>query len=155
MLYLCPNCLRKRNLEKADANILLATLFFIAGILVFGFGLASGSPFWVVGLFLTFVTGATIWYFAGQRGEISPEVVPETLPEGDLTAEQKEAKSDEAEAEEAERLYDQLFTEYVEHWGIQTGTQLLEGEIQAYTRHGDSYAKAIRKIAERNKMKTH
>ena len=155
MLYLCPNCLRKRNLEKADVNILLATLFFIAGILVFGFGLASGSPFWVVGLFLTFVTGATIWHFADQRGEISPEVVPETLPEGGITAEGKEAKSDEAEAEEAERLYDQLFTEYVEHWGIQTGTQLLEGEIQAYTRHGDSYAKAIRKIAERNKMKTH
>lgn len=155
MLYLCPKCLRKRKLEKADVNILLATLFFIAGILVLGFGLASGSSFWLVGLFLTFVTGATIWHFAGQRGEVLPEVVPETLPEEGITAQEKEAKSDEAEAEEAERLYDQLFTEYVEHWGIQTGTQLLEGEIQAYTRHGDSYAKAIRKIAERNKMKAH
>ncbi len=155
MLYLCPNCVRKRNLEKADVNILLATLFFIVSILVLGFGLASGSPFWVVGLFLTFVTGATIWYFAGQRAEISPEVVLETLPEEGITAEEKEAKSDEAEAEEAERLYDQLFAEYVEHWGIQTGTQLLEDEIQAYTRHGDSYAKAIRKIAERNKKKAH
>jgi hypothetical protein len=155
MLYLCPNCLRKRNLEKADANILVATLFLIVGILVLGYGLAFGSPFWVIGVFLTFVSGATVWYNVSRRGEVPPEIVPETMPEAGISAEEKEAKSEEAEAEEAERLYDQLFTEYIEHWGIQTGTQLLEGEIQAYTRHGDSYVQAMRKIAERNKRKTH
>jgi hypothetical protein len=154
MLYLCPNCLRKRNLERADVNILISILFLVVGILVFGYGVAFGSLFWLAGAFLTIVSGATIWYFEGQRSEIPPEMIPETMPEASVTAEEKEAKSDEAEAEEAERLYDQLFTKYIEHWGIQTGTQLLEGEIQAYTRHGDSYAQAMRKIVERNKMKT-
>ena len=153
MLYLCPNCLRKRNLDKAEANILVATLFLIVGILVLGYGLAFGSPFWLAGAFLTFVSGATIWYFAGQRSEVPPEIVPETMPEAGISVEEKGAMSEEAEAEEAERLYDQLFTKYVEHWGIQTGTQLLDSEIQAYTRHGDSYAQAMRKIAERNKRK--
>jgi hypothetical protein len=135
-------------------NILISILFLVVGILVFGYGVAFGSLFWLAGAFLTIVSGATIWYFEGQRSEIPPEMIPETMPEASVTAEEKEAKSDEAEAEEAERLYDQLFTKYIEHWGIQTGTQLLEGEIQAYTRHGDSYAQAMRKIVERNKMKT-
>jgi hypothetical protein len=75
------------------------------------------------------------------------------MPEADISVEEKEPKSEKAEAGEAERLYDQLFTKYVEHWGIQTGTQLLDSEIRAYTLHGDSYAQAIRKIVDRNKRK--
>ena len=154
MLYLCPNCLRKRKLERTDVNILLAIFFLVAGILVLGYGVAFGSPIWLAGAFLSLVSGAALWYFEGQRSEVPPEIVPETLPETGILAEEEEAKSEETEAEEAERLYDQLFTKYVDHWGIQTGPQLLESEIQAYTRHGDSYAKAMRKIAERNKRKS-
>lgn len=153
MLYLCPNCLRKRKLERTDVNILLASLLLIAGILVLGYGVAFGSPIWLAGAFLSLVSGAGIWYFEGQRSEVPAEIVPETVPKADISVEEKGAMSEEAEAEEAERLYDQLFTKYVDHWGIQTGPQLLESEIQAYTRHGDSYAKAMRKIAERNKTK--
>jgi hypothetical protein len=153
MLYLCPNCLRKRKLERTDVNILLAILCLIAGILVLGYGVAFGSPVWLAGAFLSLVSGVAFWYFEGQRSEVPPEIVPETMPEPGIPLEEKGAMSEEAEAEEAERLYDQLFTKYVDHWGIQTGPQLLESEIQAYTRHGDSYAKAMRKIAERNKSK--
>jgi hypothetical protein len=153
MLYLCPNCLRKRKLERTDVNILLAILCLIAGILVLGYGVAFGSPVWLAGAFLSLVSGVAFWYFEGQRSEVPPEIVPETMPEAGIPMEEKGAMSEEAEAEEAERLYDQLFTKYVDHWGIQTGPQLLESEIQAYTRHGDSYAKAMRKIAERNKSK--
>jgi hypothetical protein len=92
----------------------------------------------------------------GRRNEVQPAIVPEVTSETGVFEEEDEpgAKSEEAETEEAERLYDQLFTKYVEHWGIQTGTQLLNSEIRAYTLHGDSYVLAIRKIAERNEMKT-
>jgi hypothetical protein len=153
MLYLCPNCLRKRNLEKADANILGATLVLIVGILVFGYGVAFGSPIWVAGAFLSFASGAGIWYFEGQRSEVPSEIVPEIMPEAEISVKENGAMSEEAEAEETEQLYDQLFTKYIEHWGIQTGTQLLDSEIRAYTMHGDSYATAMRKISERNKGK--
>jgi hypothetical protein len=153
MLYLCPNCLRKRKLERTDVNILLSILLLIAGILVLGYGVAFGSPIWLAGAFLSLVSGAGIWYFEGQRSEVPPEIVPETVPEAGVSIDEKGGMSEEAEAEEAERLYDQLFTKYVDHWGIQTGTQLLDSEIRAYTMHGDSYAKAMRKISERNKSK--
>ena len=134
-------------------NILLSILLLIAGILVSGYGVAFGSPIWLAGAFLSLVSGAGIWYFEGQRSEVPPEIVPETVPEAGVSIDEKGGMSEEAEAEEAERLYDQLFTKYVDHWGIQTGTQLLDSEIRAYTMHGDSYAKAMRKIAERNKSK--
>jgi hypothetical protein len=126
------------------------------GVSIILFSLAAGSPFWLFGSFLTFVSAAGILYAAGKRSEISPEVTPEVTPETSISEEQEETgvRSEEEEAEEAERLYNQLFTKYVEHWGIQTGTQLLDSEIRAYTIHGDSYAQAMRKIAERNEVKT-
>jgi hypothetical protein len=153
ILYLCPNCFRKRKLDKADASVLGAALFLIAGVLIVGFSLPSGSSYWLMGGFMILVGAVWVWYAIGQRSEVPPEIVPETMPEAGLSVEEKGAMSEDAEAEEAERLYDQLFTKYVEHWGIQTGAQLLESEIQAYTRHGDSYAQAMRKIADRIKRK--
>lgn len=96
------------------------------------------------------------WYAVNQRSEVPPEIIPETTTETIISEEEDKTgvRSEEGEAEEAERLYDRLFTKYIEHWGIQTGTYLLDDEIRAYTRHGDSYAQAMRKIAERNERKT-
>jgi hypothetical protein len=156
ILYLCPNCFRKRNLDKANSNIAVASIFLAIGISTILFSLAGGSPLWLFGSFLTFIGVIWVVYAAGKRSEIPPEIASEKTTETIISEEEDKAgvRSEEEEAEEAERLYDQLFTKYVEHWGIQTGTQLLDGEIRAYTLHGDSYAQAMRKIAERNEMKT-
>jgi hypothetical protein len=155
MLYLCPNCLRKRNLDKVDATVLTGTLFLIAGVLLLGASLAFGSFYWPLAVFMVFVGVVWVWYAVGKRNEIPPEIISETMPETGIAEEEETgAGSDEVEAEEAGRLYDQLFTKYVEHWGIQTGAQLLESEIKAYTWHGDTYAQAIKKVADRQKKKT-
>ena len=55
----------------------------------------------------------------------------------------------EDEAVEAERMYDKLLAKYVNHWGYQTGTRILNEEIEANTRHGDSFAEAVRKVYQR------
>jgi signal transduction histidine kinase len=55
----------------------------------------------------------------------------------------------EDEAVEAGRLYDKLLAKYVNHWGYQTGTRILNDEIAAHTRHGDSFAEAVRKVYQR------
>ena len=47
---------------------------------------------------------------------------------------------------EAGRLYDKLLAKYVNHWGYQNGTRILNEEIAANRRHGDSFAEAVRKV---------
>lgn len=157
MLYLCPNCFRRRNLDKANQNIFAATLFIVLGVPFTVFSLAYGSPYWLLGAFLTFVGAVWVWYGMGQKSEVPPEVAPEPTPETGVSKEEDKTgpRSEEDEAEEAERLYDQLFTKYIEHWGIRLGAQLLDDEIRAYTMHGETYAQALRKIAQRNKKKTY
>ncbi len=93
----------------------------------------------------------SIGYAFSQRSRVTEE------PEGEAGNVEKQTGgvvAEEADAEEAERIYDQLFAEYVAHWGLQTGTQLLDNEIRAYTWAGDSFADAVRKIAQREKRKT-
>jgi hypothetical protein len=55
----------------------------------------------------------------------------------------------ENEAADAEGLYDKLLAKYVNHWGYQAGTRMLNEEIEAHTRHGDSFAEAVRKVGQR------
>lgn len=91
----------------------------------------------------------SIGYALSQRSRVNEE------PEGEAGSVEKQTASVVTEADvEAEQIYDQLFTEYVNHWGLQTGTQLLDNEIRAYTWQGDSFADAVRKIAQREKRKT-
>jgi len=91
----------------------------------------------------------SIGYALNQRNRVTEEPVSE--PDS-VEKETTSVATEEADAE-AEQIYDQLFAEYVGHWGLQTGTQLLDDEIKAYTWQGDSFADAVRKIAEREKRK--
>jgi hypothetical protein len=59
----------------------------------------------------------------------------------------------ESEWEEADKLYDVLFTKYSQHWGISTGARLLEDEIRAYAWQGDSWPEAVRKIYRRQEKR--
>jgi hypothetical protein len=93
----------------------------------------------------------------GATFDVSPKIARAEEPEGEADNVEKQTASvvsGDVDAEEAEQIYDQLFAEYVAHWGLQTGTQLLDNEIKAYTWQGDSFAEAVRKIAQREKRKT-
>ncbi len=50
---------------------------------------------------------------------------------------------------ESEKMYDKLLAKYVNQWGYLSGTRILNEEIAAYRRHGDSFAEAMRKINQR------
>jgi hypothetical protein len=67
----------------------------------------------------------------------------------EIKREPTDESSEEEEAAEASRLYDKLLSKYANHWGYQTGTRMLNDEIAAHTRHGDTFAEAVRKVNER------
>jgi hypothetical protein len=78
-------------------------------------------------------------------------IPPKELPDQYSATEFRGMKesSTENEAAEAERLYDNLLAKYVNHWGYQAGTRILNDEIEAHTRHGGSFAEAVRKVRQR------
>jgi hypothetical protein len=57
----------------------------------------------------------------------------------------------ETEEVDAELLYDELLKKYVDHWGAQTGTQLLNNEIKAYTWQGETFDEAVKRVYQRQK----
>jgi uncharacterized Zn-finger protein len=150
VLYLCPSCLRKRNLDKANAQLLFGSLLLIIGLFIFGSILTFATPAWLLGVPMVALGVISISYALSQRSRVNEG------PEGETDSVEKQTASvvtEEADAE-AEQIYDQLFAEYVGHWGLQTGTQLLDDEIRAYTWQGESFADAVRKISQREKRRT-
>lgn len=152
ILYLCPSCLRKRNLDKANTQLLFGSLLLIVGLFIFGSILAFASPAWLLGLPLVVLGVVSIGYAFTQRSNVAAEREGEV---DNVETETISAATQETDAEEAQQTYDQLFADYVAHWGLQTGTQLLDNEIRAYTWQGDSFAEAVRKIAQSEKRKTY
>jgi hypothetical protein len=57
------------------------------------------------------------------------------------------------EEADAELLYDKLMTKYIDHWGVQTGTQLLNNEIKAYTWQGETFEEAEKRVSQRQKRR--
>jgi len=140
LLYLCPDCLRERESKKADSFVFGGVVFVFVGILM-------SFIFWPIGMLV--IAGGVIEIVYGilrkpEGGAVTREPrvegeEPETAPE--------------SEWEEADRLYDVLFTKYSQHWGISTGASLLEDEIRAYTWGGNSWPEAVRKIYRRQEKK--
>jgi hypothetical protein len=143
-LYLCPNCIRKRYVEKANGFILSGLLFaLIAAVAAVIF-----APLGI--LFMIVAIVEVLYGFSRRReaGEEYPLVESERVEEAGATEAEPEP-----EASDAERVYDELLTSYVDKWGVQTGMQLLETEIRAYTRHGDTFAEAVEKVYRRQEKK--
>lgn len=145
-LYLCPECLRGRYAEKANAAILVGTLFLMLGTFVVFFMWTFGAPLIVAGVI--FVS----YGYSKKRSQIPHEAaVDRTQSEGE--EEIRPELTEEQEREEAMSLYDRLLTKYVDHWGVRTGAELLENEIKACTWQGDTFVQAVRKVYERQKKK--
>lgn len=140
LLYLCPDCLRKRESNKADS-------FILGGVAIAFVGILMSFIFWPIGMLV--IAGGVIEIVYGisrkpKGGTVTREPrvkaeEPETAPE--------------SEWQEADKRYDVLFTKYSQHWGISTGARLLEDEIRAYTWHGDSWPEAVRRIYTRQEKK--
>jgi hypothetical protein len=143
VLYLCPNCFRKRYLDKARNNVLSGMIVIAMGM----FFTLLAQPFFV---FIIVIGLIQVFYGASQRSQAAQELATiEQRP----TAQQTTATSD-IEQADAERLYDELLDKYIEHWGVRTGTELLDNEIKAYTWAGVSFAEAVKKVYERQQKKT-
>jgi hypothetical protein len=140
LLYLCPDCLRERESKKADSFILGGGAIAFVGILM-------SFIFWPIGMLV--IAGGVIEIVYGISRKPKGGAVTR---EPRVKAEEPETAPD-SEWQEADKLYDVLFTKYSQHWGISTGAKLLEDEIRAYTWHGDSWPEAVRRIYTRQEKK--
>jgi len=139
VLYLCPVCLKERNIEKANRNIIWGILFLM-------FGLFSAIVFLPMGILFILVGLGVGIYGISQRSEANQRSTTSSLQ-----AEEKKRRAELAVSEDSdpEEAYGKLLTYYVYHWGARTGAELLESEIAAYTRRGVSFPETVRKIYKR------
>jgi hypothetical protein len=93
--------------------------------------------------------GAIIYGFS-KKSE-----TPEELTIDDLRAQEEKRKAEISDmgGVDVEKLYNELLTRYISHWGAAGGTELLDGELAAYMRHGVSFAEAVKKVYQRQQNK--
>jgi hypothetical protein len=140
---LCPDCLRQRYAKGANAFIYVGLAFLLIGIFL-SVGLEP------MGIILLLVgVGAMIYGFS-KRSE-----TPEELTLDDLRAQEEKRKAELADigGVDVEELYNELLSRYISHWGPADGTELLDDELAAYTRHGVSFAEAVKKVYQRQQSK--
>jgi len=130
-LYLCPECFKRRQIEKADYAILagVATIFFgfialmlipVAGVL---FILLFSVPMIVYGLYRKYkLPEAPSVYEVSSVSALTQDV--------DIDA-----------------LYAKMLGKYAARWGVANAKELLDNEIYAYVRSGLDYEEAVRRVA--------
>jgi uncharacterized protein YacL len=134
-------------------------LFFALLIASLPMFILIGTPYRLVLSIVLFVPYALIHGFIAKniafalRENKEPvfsetNIPPKRGTDQDTEIEHEASKESSMEDEdiEAGRLYDKLLAKYVNHWGYQTGTRILNEEIAANRRHGDSFAEAVRKV---------
>ena len=104
-----------------------------------------------LGIFILIIGIGEIAYGINKRpaeeAEVSEQEVEAETPE------EMQVLAEAEQMEEAGRLYDQLLSKYIEHWGIPSGPQILDNEIRAYTWHGDTFEQAVAKVYKRQQNK--
>ena len=141
-LYLDTACLRKRHAEKAGETIW-------AGILLLAFGIFSAVVSLGIGTRIIVFAGGIIAYSVLKSRKTPTEpTVDKVLKE----RERIEADSALKESVDAEKLYNELLTQYVQKWGALTGTQLLREEIRGYLRQGVSFPEAVKRSHARSRI---
>jgi hypothetical protein len=113
-------------------------------IVVYGIFLSIVFP--PFGIMVIIGGAALIAYGIYKSKEPPPEVViGKTLME----RQRIEADPKLKKAVDAEKLYNDLLTEYVNKWGGRAGIDLLQSEISAYTRQGVSFPEAVKRVYAR------
>ena len=132
-LYLCPECLRRRQADKANKIVFGGIVFFIMG-LPFLF------LFWPFGALMIAAGAITIFYGRAQKLVVSEETPSAKSPEKPVIQIGDSA---------VDEFYERLRRYYIFNWGVASGIEMLEGEIMAYTRHGQSFQEAVTKVYKR------
>ncbi len=146
-LYLCPDCLKHRYANRANAAMLGGALLLAVGILtIFVFlPVAPYGSLIPVG-FPAVIGGLVLFYGLWQKTSVPEENtiyklrIQDERKRGEVLAASRDADVDDDDA------YDELVQYYVNKWGAHEGFALLETEIAAHVRSGDSFSEAIRKI---------
>ena len=137
VLYLCPNCFKKRYMGRANGQLASGILLIALGL----FFTFLALPF----VFIAVIGLIQALYGVSLRGQASQELG--TVQQG---AEKKQtAQPSGAEEADADTLYDELLDKYVMHWGVESGTEILDNEIKAYMWEGASFGEAVNKVYER------
>jgi len=144
ILYLCPNCLRNRHIEKANATIYVGIVLLLFGI----FSVLILLPF---GVLIVLIGVGAIIYGSSKRAETPKELTVDALRS---EKEKREVELADTGGIEAEEIYNRLLTRYINHWGVQEGISILKSEIMAYTMHGVSFPEAVKKVYQRQEKKT-
>lgn len=142
-LYLCPDCLKARYDKKVQGYIVAGAFMLLIGAL---FTIASPVP----GVLFLVVGFVSLFYGVSNRfGAIQESTIDE------LKTQQEKEKAELAEYEgvDYEAIYDELITRYVNHWGASLGIQLLDDEISACMRHGQSFPEAVIAVYRRQEKK--
>jgi len=136
ILYLDTACLRRRRAEKANEAVL-------GGILLLIFGIFSSLVSLIIGTVTIILGGGIVAYGIRKSKETPTESTVDAI-----LGERRQMEADPKlkEAADAEKLYNELRTHYVNHWGPRTGIDLLQNEIRAYMRQGVSFPEAVRKL---------
>jgi len=132
-LYLCPECLRRRQLDKANKIVFGGVVFFIMGLLFL-------FLFWAFGALMIAGGAITMFYGRAQKRLVSEETPIQKPPEKPLIQIGDPA---------VDEFYERLRRYYIFNWGVASGMEMLEGEIMAYTRHGQSFQEAVTKVYKR------
>jgi hypothetical protein len=140
-LYLCPNCLSARYQRKTQGFVYTGALFAFLGLLLVFVVPVAGAVFLVPG-------GLSLAYgLLAHAGEAQESNVDELKNQ----QEQKKAELVEQDGVDYDAVYDDLVARYVDHWGPSLGTQLLDDEINACMRHGQSFPEAVIAVYRRQK----
>jgi hypothetical protein len=132
-LYLCPDCLKKLYDKKVQGYIYAGALMLLMGLL---FTIVVPLP----GVILLVFGLVSIFYgFSGKSGAIEEKTIDESKAE----QEKRKAEAAEYDGLDFEAMYDELVTRYASHWGASEGLQVLDEEINAYVRHGQSFPEAV------------
>jgi len=118
------------------------------GVVLLLFGVFSALVFLPLGASIALVGVAAIIY------GILREETPKEMTLANLRVEEEKREAEFASTEgdiDSEEAYSKLLTRYVNRWGVQTGMELLENEIIAYTRRGVSFSDAVKKVYQRQK----
>ena len=139
-LYLCPECLQKRQVKEANYLILLGVLFIFAWVPFF-----LAIP--IVGvLLILFVSTPIIVYGVYKRSRLLE--TPSIYDERDTVLTQKAEISEATQDIDIDTLYGKMLGKYAMRWGVLNAKELLDNEIYAYVRQGLDYNEAVRRVAQ-------
>lgn len=142
-LYLCPDCLKARYNSKIRGYIIAGAFMLLMGVF---FTIASPVP----GVLILVFGLVSLFYGVSSRsGAVQESTVDELKDE----QEKKKAELAENEGVDSDSMYDELVARYENHWGPSLGIQLLDDEINACMRHGQSFPEAVMAVYRRQEKK--